>query len=99
MQMSVGEVKQQDPAIIADCPGHRVELETVLLMEFSEKLCICLQSDTSQIDKRCSLPRTHVHHQKKRVMKAEETSSSEISDDDYFCLSAIRLYSLSSIRG
>ena len=33
MQISVREAKQQNPATIADCPGHIVGEETVLHME------------------------------------------------------------------
>ena len=68
-----------------NCPAYGTQCE--ICRKFDHYSSVC-RANTSPTDEMYVLPRTHDHHQKKRVMKAEKTySSSESSEDEFLATS------------
>ena len=68
-----------------NCPAYGIQCEICRKLNHYTSVC---RANTSLTGKRYAFPRTHDHHQKKRIMKAEEVySSSEGSDDEFLAQS------------
>ena len=68
-----------------NCPAYGAQCE--ICNKFDHYSSVC-RANTSPTDEMYALPRTHGHHQKRKVMKAEKTyCSSESSDDEFLAKS------------
>ena len=78
-----------------NCPAYGVQCETCKKFDHFSSVC---RRNMSPKDARYSLPMTHGHHQKKKVMKAEETYTSSESSDDEFLAQSIGHLRVKNVR-